>query len=35
MSMILYRHREPNLQLLEYDCFGFDNAFHPPVPQSQ
>jgi len=35
MSMILYRHREPNLQLLEYDCFGFDNAFHPPLPQSQ
>jgi hypothetical protein len=35
MSMILYRHREPNFQLLEYDCFGFDNEFHPPVPQSQ
>ena len=31
MSMILYRHREPNFQLLEYDCFGFDNAFHAPT----
>jgi hypothetical protein len=35
MSMILYRRREPNVQLLEYDCFGFDNEFHPPAPQSQ
>jgi hypothetical protein len=32
MSMILYRHREPNAQLLEYDCFGFDNEFHAPPP---
>ena len=31
MSMILYRHREPNFQLLEYDCFGFDDAFHAPT----
>ena len=35
MSMILYRHREPNIQLLEYDCYAFDSQFHPPVPQSQ
>jgi hypothetical protein len=35
MSMILYRRREPNVQLLEYDCFGFDNEFHPPAPRSQ
>ena len=35
MTMILYRHREPNMQLLEYDCFGFDKAFHPPAPQSR
>ena len=32
MSMILYRHREPNLQLLEYECYAFDNEFHPPQP---
>jgi len=33
MSMILYRHKEKDLQLLEYDCYAFDNEFHPPVPQ--
>ena len=33
MSMILYRHRETTLQLLEYECYGFDEAFHAPVPQ--
>ncbi len=32
MSMVLYRHREPNAQLLEYECFSFDNEFHAPVP---
>ena len=32
MSMVLYRHREPNVQLLEYECYAFDNAFHAPVP---
>jgi hypothetical protein len=32
MSMILYRHREPNFQLLEYECFTFDNEFHAPTP---
>jgi len=24
MSMILYRHKEKNFQLLEYECYGFD-----------
>ncbi len=33
MSMILYRHSEKNSQLLEYDCYAFDEEFHPPVPQ--
>jgi hypothetical protein len=32
MSMILYRHREPNAQLLEYECYAFDNEFHAPTP---
>jgi hypothetical protein len=32
MSMVLYRHREPNAQLLEYECYSFDNEFHAPVP---
>jgi hypothetical protein len=35
MSMILYRRKEMNIQLLDYDCFGFDHEFHPPVPQSR
>jgi len=35
MSMIFYRHKENNIQLLDYDCFGFDSEFHPPVPQSR
>ncbi|MEO8259589.1 MAG: hypothetical protein ABI868_19740 [Acidobacteriota bacterium] len=25
MSMILYRHKEKNFQLLEYECYGFDH----------
>ena len=33
MSMVLYRHRENNLQLLEYECYAFDEEFHPPVPR--
>lgn len=33
MSMVLYRHREKNQQLLEYECYAFDDEFHPPVPQ--
>ena len=28
MSMILYRHKEKSLQLLEYECYGFDHEFH-------
>jgi hypothetical protein len=34
MSMILYRHREPSAQILEYECFAFDNEFHAPVPSN-
>jgi hypothetical protein len=33
MNMILYRRREPNVQLLDYDCYAFDNEFHPPLPK--
>jgi hypothetical protein len=33
MSMILYRHREANLQLLEYECYTFDNEFHVTPPK--
>jgi hypothetical protein len=32
MSMVLYRHREANFQLLEYDCYAFDNQFEAPTP---
>ena len=32
MSMILYRHREKNFQLLEYECFGFDFESLYPFP---
>ena len=32
MRIVLYRHREPNAQLLEYECYSFDNEFHAPVP---
>ena len=24
MRMILYRHKEKNFQILEYECYGFD-----------
>jgi hypothetical protein len=27
MSMVLYRHKEKNFQLLEYECYAFDNLF--------
>jgi hypothetical protein len=33
MSMILYRHKEQQLQLLEYECYTFDNAFHVTPPK--
>ena len=26
MSMILYRRKEPNVQLLDYECYAFDEA---------
>jgi hypothetical protein len=30
MSMILYRHKEKNFQMLEYECYTFpDNAYYP------
>src|ERR1051325_8922788 len=35
MSMILYRHKERNAQLLEYDCYGFDDEFHAPAGQER
>jgi hypothetical protein len=28
MSMPLYRRQEKNIQLLEYECYAFDNEFH-------
>jgi len=34
MSMVLYRHREPNFQILEYECFAFDSEFRAPVPSN-
>jgi hypothetical protein len=33
MNMVLYRHKEANLQLLEYECYAFDEEFHAPVPR--
>jgi len=33
MSMILYRHRERNFQLLEYECYGFDSEKFYPYPE--
>jgi hypothetical protein len=27
MSMPLYRRLDPNMQILEYECYGFDEAF--------
>ena len=33
MSMILYRHTEPNFQLLEYECYGFDLEKIYPYPE--
>jgi len=26
MRMVLYRRKEPNVQLLEYECYAFDDA---------
>ena len=33
MSMILYRHREKNFQLLDYECYGFDVEKYYPYPE--
>jgi len=33
MRMILYRHREPNFQLLDYECYGFDLEKIYPYPE--
>jgi hypothetical protein len=30
MSMVLYRHKEKNFQLLEYECYGFDVETYYP-----
>jgi hypothetical protein len=32
MNMILYRHKEKNFQLLEYECYGFDFEKLYPFP---
>ena len=32
MSMLLYRHREKNFQLLEYECYAFEKEFHVVPP---
>jgi hypothetical protein len=34
MSMILYRHREKNIRLLEYECYGFDFERLYPYPET-
>jgi hypothetical protein len=33
MSMILYRHKEKNFQLLDYECYGFDVEKLYPYPE--
>lgn len=33
MSMIFYRHREKNFQLLEYECYSFDSEKYYPYPE--
>jgi hypothetical protein len=32
MRMMLYRLKEKNLQLLEYECYTFTDEFHAPLP---
>ena len=32
MRMILYRHKEPNFQLLDYDCYAFEWEQYYPYP---
>ena len=33
MSMILYRHREKDAQLLDYECYGFEHEKYYPYPE--
>jgi hypothetical protein len=33
MTMVLYRHRERNFQLLEYECYAFDVEKYYPYPE--
>ena len=33
MSMILYRRRERNVQLFDYECYGFDWERYYPYPE--
>jgi hypothetical protein len=33
MSMVLYRHRERNFQILEYECYAFDVEKYYPYPE--
>jgi hypothetical protein len=33
MSTVLYRHREKNFQLLDYECYGFDFEKYYPYPE--
>ena len=33
MSMILYRHREANFELLDYECYSFDVEKYYPYPE--
>ena len=33
MSMILYRHKEKNVQLFDYECYGFDLEKYYPYPE--
>ena len=32
MRMVLYRHKEPNFQLLDYDCYAFEWEQYYPYP---
>ena len=34
MNMILYRHKEPNPQLLDYECYAFDYEKLYPYPET-
>ena len=35
MNMILYRRKEPNVQLLDYECYGFDFEKLYPYPETR